>query len=544
MSTAYERLSMCYPKPGPRCYSHALKDYVKIRESGDPVKTAEALGELERTPTVIALLQRKGEFGRADRAQAERDIQLEMLRAERERTPLFGELRKLKQASDPLSSEEDLERLSRDENPLVRQAVAANPLTSPETLQHLLIDPEKDGQVDGALINEILGNHNASPELLGRFVDVGFDPTTHHSLVMENPNFDDKSINVALDTTSGHYIPSILAGHESNTSQTLARIYGTLSEPSDYGDGISPNTRLKAIEDLAKHPKLSVEIRADILEKHGDEPNVMSSLASNPSLTSLEVKHLVERHERNPFQMGGEREGLLRNPSVDHGTIARLTSPQVDNDGGIANYSSGELQALSVNPYVEKTLLRRVSQDVPEMRQYVASNPSWSADELRSMNWETSGTGSQGDFTDSGLATGLMKNPHTPSDIVDSLSRSGDYEVAHQVASSPLITPTAAENLLRSHRGTSGVQSTVLRNPATSPTILEKRFKSSALSYEDLKSIASNPSTPQAVLKRIFKDIAASPDPRQHIELTHALTSNSGVPRYWGLALTHLSGKK
>lgn len=174
---------MCYPKPGPRCSSHARKALIKARADyaanpNEETKAAwdEATKDYALTPAGIATLREQGRTEEAATAERQRDFMIARMRDEE-----MG-----KRASNPDATPEDLHDIIVNSHYHAKVSAAMNKNASVESLQHI-VDTESEDDFRLAIAR----HPNATPEMVAWAGD-------HHNHYVQSVVLD--SDKVSLDT--------------------------------------------------------------------------------------------------------------------------------------------------------------------------------------------------------------------------------------------------------------------------------------------------------------------------------------------------------
>lgn len=259
---------MCYPKPAPRCSTHALQALNRAKASGNPTAIATAQRDFDLTPAGITALREAGSDLQADMAQQLRQALIAQTKTqhtdrEAEPTPpietdeMDDAEHRAEAAADPATSAELLTQLAHDEDWSVRYNVAGNTSTPPEILLELAQD-ETFG-----IRASVAGNPATPPELLTKLAededenvrwDVASNPATPPELLytLAVDRYDYVRLGVAhnrssppevLTALASYYEPTIRSAVARNTScpsEVLAHLAN--DKDSDVLNMVSENT--------------------------------------------------------------------------------------------------------------------------------------------------------------------------------------------------------------------------------------------------------------------------------------------------------------
>ena len=148
---------------------------------------------------------------------------------------------------------------------------------------------------------------------------------------------------------------------------------------------------------------------------------------------------------------------VAANPSINQTIVEMLIK---DKEPGVRGYLAG-------NRSVPRPVLLRLREDPNEtVRWMLPGNPNWTEDDIREM------------YSESTTSWGrIARNPSAPSDILDKLSSSTDYNTLINLANNPSIPESVA--LILAKQKDASIRTMITYNPATPVAVLESLTKDS-----------------------------------------------------------------
>jgi hypothetical protein len=198
------------------------------------------------------------------------------------------------------------------------------------------------------------------------------------------------------------------------------------------------NARPGAERYLSSRNDISADQKEALLNSRPCSLDILRQLADSPS---REVRSLV-----------------VANPSVDTTIQEKLLR---DKEPGVRGY-------IATNPHTPHSILVKLKDDPDGNVQWMLpGNPNWSADEIRSMYMAEMVAVKRDKITSPCV---FARNPSTPSDILEELSKSNDYNVRIALANNHAIPDSVVRTLARN--GDSSVKIMLIYNRATSEDVL------------------------------------------------------------------------
>jgi len=160
------------------------------------------------------------------------------------------------------------------------------------------------------------------------------------------------------------------------------------------------------------------------------------------------------------------RSFVAANPSITESMIEKFID---DKEPGVRSYLAG-------NPKVPRSVLLRLREDPDKnVRWSLAGNPNWTADDIRQMyrNRVTS-------------PSVIARNRSAPSDVLQELSASTDYNILIALANNPSITRPVVLTLAKQKKPS--IRKMITYNPAIPDDVLQSLTEDSD---EDVRRYAS-----------------------------------------------------
>ena len=160
------------------------------------------------------------------------------------------------------------------------------------------------------------------------------------------------------------------------------------------------------------------------------------------------------------------RSFVAANPAISESIIEKLIN---DREPGVRGF-------LARNRKVPRSVLLRLRDDSDKnVRWGLPGNPNWTAEDIRQMYRDR--------VTSSSVIAG---NPSAPSDILEELSASTDYNVLIALANNPSISRSVVSTLAKQNK--SSIRKMITYNPATPDDVLQLLAKDSD---QDVRRYAS-----------------------------------------------------
>lgn len=142
---------------------------------------------------------------------------------------------------------------------------------------------------------------------------------------------------------------------------------------------------------------------------------------------------------------------VAANPSINETAIEKLID---DKEPGVRGYLAG-------NRNVPRSVLLRLREDSDEtVRWAIPGNPNWTADDIRKMHKESVASWSV-----------IARNPSAPSDVLEELSASMDYNILSALANNPSISRSVVVTLAK--RNEPSLRKMITYNPAMPVDVLQ-----------------------------------------------------------------------
>ncbi len=146
---------------------------------------------------------------------------------------------------------------------------------------------------------------------------------------------------------------------------------------------------------------------------------------------------------------------VAANPSINENIIEKLMH---DKEAGVRSYLAG-------NQKVPRSVLLRLRADPDfNVRWGLPGNPNWTADDIRQM------------YRDRVTSPSVIaRNPSAPSDVLEELCNSTDYNVRGALANNPSISRSVVLTLAKQNK--SSIRIMLTYNPATPDDVLQMLTK-------------------------------------------------------------------
>ncbi|MBF2066691.1 MAG: hypothetical protein IGS39_20080 [Calothrix sp. C42_A2020_038] len=453
---------------------------------------------------------------------------------------------------------------------------ASDLTTPPELLRELA------GSDDASVRKKVIVNPNTPTDVLltlaDEFPNIFFSNPVLSLLMLENPNFPLEIpywtlINLLRQPQAPEFFLSSAAMHPNpEVLRVVAKHYKTpisalevMAHCKDASLGIQIAQRQDVTEQilliLAEHGAIAVRLYlakyhktpCSILEKLAEapEPNwtfrqqIHQKLAKNPNTPLAVIQKLLEEGDKKVKQAIATRADLpidiIVKLALDYrlhimNSLAQNTSISAKVLHELANH--GELrvrQMVARHPNTPQALLIDAAKS-PELRQYIAANPSASPDLLNQLIE---------DNQNQEVLEAVASNPSTPAFVLKRIAqtRSHDLVVAQHPNATPELLqkilwrlamderlsvrkfvakhPHAPKDILKMWvQKEPQLRNYIAQNPSLPIEILE--FLARDASPKVRLAVAYNPSTPKSVLEKLSFDT--------EIEIKRAVASNTNTP--------------
>jgi hypothetical protein len=145
------------------------------------------------------------------------------------------------------------------------------------------------------------------------------------------------------------------------------------------------------------------------------------------------------------------RSFVAANPSINESIMEKLIH---DKEPGVRGY-------LARNPHVPRSVLLRLREDSDKnVRWGLPGNPNWTADDIRQM------------YRDRVTSPSVIaRNPSAPSDVLQELSASTDYNILIALANNPSISRPVVLTLAKQKKPS--IRKMITYNPTTPDDVLQ-----------------------------------------------------------------------